>query len=203
MKPWVYPQSPENHFVFTSLFGSSVWSHTSSYFNNLMFIMQNNYCDSIKNWPLNVVYVFCFIVHLDKYYMYTSQFLYIYIDKYWCCFCFSDWRDLRRLLITVKILFLNLFYDSVFFRQTKPLTFADCIGDELPVGWEEAYDPVVGAYYVDHNTSEFTVFPTARLFIRLSLLNLLPSLFSIYIIPIPCQVFSRYLSTPNCITFFT
>lgn len=44
----------------------------------------------------------------------------------------------------------------VFFRHTKPLTFADCIGDELPVGWEEAYDPVVGAYYVDHNTSEFT-----------------------------------------------
>ncbi|XP_074527725.1 protein KIBRA [Halichoeres trimaculatus] len=37
-------------------------------------------------------------------------------------------------------------------RQTKPLTFADCIGDELPVGWEEAYDPVIGAYYVDHNT---------------------------------------------------
>ncbi|XP_054611461.1 protein KIBRA [Dunckerocampus dactyliophorus] len=37
-------------------------------------------------------------------------------------------------------------------RHTKPLTFADCIGDELPVGWEEAYDPVVGAYYVDHNT---------------------------------------------------
>lgn len=40
-------------------------------------------------------------------------------------------------------------------RQTKPLTFADCIGDELPVGWEEAYDPAVGAYYVDHNTSEY------------------------------------------------
>nr|XP_020470823.1 protein KIBRA [Monopterus albus] len=37
-------------------------------------------------------------------------------------------------------------------RQTKPLTFADCIGDELPVGWEEVYDPVVGAYSVDHNT---------------------------------------------------
>ncbi|KAG1969965.1 protein KIBRA [Pimephales promelas] len=37
-------------------------------------------------------------------------------------------------------------------RQTKPLTFADCIGDELPVGWEEAHDPHVGAYYVDHNT---------------------------------------------------
>ncbi|CAL8362329.1 unnamed protein product [Lota lota] len=37
-------------------------------------------------------------------------------------------------------------------RQTKPLSFADCIGDELPIGWEEAYDPVVGPYYVDHNT---------------------------------------------------
>ncbi|MBN3298696.1 KIBRA protein, partial [Amia calva] len=37
-------------------------------------------------------------------------------------------------------------------RNTKPLTFADCIGDELPVGWEEVYDPHVGAYYVDHNT---------------------------------------------------
>lgn len=37
-------------------------------------------------------------------------------------------------------------------RHTKPLTFADCIGDELPVGWEEAYDPVVGSYFVDHNT---------------------------------------------------
>ncbi|XP_077596590.1 protein KIBRA [Stigmatopora nigra] len=37
-------------------------------------------------------------------------------------------------------------------RNTKPLTFADCIGDELPVGWEEVFDPVVGAYYVDHNT---------------------------------------------------
>lgn len=37
-------------------------------------------------------------------------------------------------------------------RHTKPLTFADCIGDELPLGWEEAYDPQVGAYFVDHNT---------------------------------------------------
>ncbi|XP_061818652.2 protein KIBRA [Nerophis lumbriciformis] len=37
-------------------------------------------------------------------------------------------------------------------RHTKPLTFADCIGDELPIGWEEAYDPLVGSYYVDHNT---------------------------------------------------
>ena len=46
-------------------------------------------------------------------------------------------------------------YSCVFSRQTKPLSFADCIGDELPIGWEEAYDPVVGAYYVDHNTSKY------------------------------------------------
>ncbi|KAF5913213.1 hypothetical protein HPG69_016828, partial [Diceros bicornis minor] len=35
---------------------------------------------------------------------------------------------------------------------TKPLTFADCISDELPLGWEEAYDPQVGDYFIDHNT---------------------------------------------------
>lgn len=51
---------------------------------------------------------------------------------------------------------VNVVFLVVFFRQTKPLTFADCIGKELPVGWEEAFDPAVGAYYVDHNTSEFT-----------------------------------------------
>ncbi|KAM8974592.1 protein KIBRA [Pelodytes ibericus] len=37
-------------------------------------------------------------------------------------------------------------------RYTKPLTFADCIGDELPLGWEESYDPQVGVYYMDHNS---------------------------------------------------
>ncbi|XP_025061448.1 protein KIBRA isoform X1 [Alligator sinensis] len=37
-------------------------------------------------------------------------------------------------------------------EYTKPLTFADCISDELPLGWEEAYDPQVGVYYIDHNT---------------------------------------------------
>uniref|UniRef100_A0A8C5WFJ5 WW and C2 domain containing 1 n=1 Tax=Leptobrachium leishanense TaxID=445787 RepID=A0A8C5WFJ5_9ANUR len=37
-------------------------------------------------------------------------------------------------------------------RYTKPLTFADCIGDELPLGWEATYDPQVGVYYMDHNS---------------------------------------------------
>ncbi|XP_029439691.1 protein KIBRA [Rhinatrema bivittatum] len=36
-------------------------------------------------------------------------------------------------------------------RITKPLTFADCIGDELPLGWEEAHDKQAGTYYIDHN----------------------------------------------------
>uniref|UniRef100_A0A1A8LBN7 WWC family member 3 n=1 Tax=Nothobranchius pienaari TaxID=704102 RepID=A0A1A8LBN7_9TELE len=35
-------------------------------------------------------------------------------------------------------------------RITKPLTFADCVGDELPLGWEEVYDQQVGVYYIDH-----------------------------------------------------
>ncbi|NXE31170.1 WWC2 protein, partial [Ptilorrhoa leucosticta] len=33
---------------------------------------------------------------------------------------------------------------------TKPLSFADCVGDELPWGWEAAYDPQIGVYYIDH-----------------------------------------------------
>ncbi|XP_076871100.1 protein WWC3 isoform X3 [Brachyhypopomus gauderio] len=35
-------------------------------------------------------------------------------------------------------------------RITKPLTFADCVGDELPLGWEIVYDQQVGVYYIDH-----------------------------------------------------
>uniref|UniRef100_A0A1B0EZL0 Protein kibra n=1 Tax=Phlebotomus papatasi TaxID=29031 RepID=A0A1B0EZL0_PHLPP len=35
-------------------------------------------------------------------------------------------------------------------RYTKPSNFADCIGDELPLGWEEAYDTIIGRYYINH-----------------------------------------------------
>ncbi|XP_072371939.1 protein WWC2-like isoform X2 [Scyliorhinus torazame] len=35
-------------------------------------------------------------------------------------------------------------------RFTKPLTFADCAGDELPLGWEDAYDSQIGIFYIDH-----------------------------------------------------
>uniref|UniRef100_A0A182WYW6 Protein kibra n=1 Tax=Anopheles quadriannulatus TaxID=34691 RepID=A0A182WYW6_ANOQN len=36
--------------------------------------------------------------------------------------------------------------------HTKPESFADCIGNELPFGWEESYDPQIGTYYINHNT---------------------------------------------------
>ncbi|KAH7953596.1 hypothetical protein HPB49_010517 [Dermacentor silvarum] len=36
-------------------------------------------------------------------------------------------------------------------RLTKPQSFADCLGNELPFGWEECYDEQVGVYYVDHS----------------------------------------------------
>ncbi|XP_018409006.1 PREDICTED: protein WWC3 [Nanorana parkeri] len=35
-------------------------------------------------------------------------------------------------------------------RITKPLTFADCVGNELPLGWEIVYDTQIGVYYMDH-----------------------------------------------------
>lgn len=35
-------------------------------------------------------------------------------------------------------------------KHTKPTTVADCIGDELPYGWEMAYSPTIGVYYIDH-----------------------------------------------------
>ncbi|KAJ8271770.1 hypothetical protein COCON_G00106290 [Conger conger] len=35
-------------------------------------------------------------------------------------------------------------------RLTKPLSFADCVGDELPWGWEASYDPQIGIFYIDH-----------------------------------------------------
>ena len=47
------------------------------------------------------------------------------------------------------------------FRYTKPQSFSDCVGNELPLGWEEAYDKNIGVYYVNHVTSEST-YTTSR-----------------------------------------
>lgn len=42
-------------------------------------------------------------------------------------------------------------------RFTKPTNFADCVGDELPLGWEEAFDGVIGRYYINHINRECLV----------------------------------------------
>lgn len=33
----------------------------------------------------------------------------------------------------------------------KPHTFEECVGEELPFGWEEAVDAEVGVYFINHN----------------------------------------------------
>ena len=47
-------------------------------------------------------------------------------------------------------------------RLTKPLSFADCVGDELPWGWEAGFDPQIGVYYIDHINSEYFLFGTNK-----------------------------------------
>ena len=47
--------------------------------------------------------------------------------------------------------YLNLF---PYFSLTKPQSFADCVGDELPVGWEQVLDINRGVYYVNHVESK-------------------------------------------------
>ncbi|XP_048775157.1 protein WWC2-like isoform X3 [Ostrea edulis] len=37
------------------------------------------------------------------------------------------------------------------FGYTKPQSFADCVGDELPYGWEECVDQQIGVYFINHN----------------------------------------------------
>ncbi|KAG8137371.1 hypothetical protein E2320_004620, partial [Naja naja] len=49
----------------------------------------------------------------------------------------------------LPLLPFSLFQKSLI-RITKPLTFADCVGDELPLGWETVYDQQIGVYYMDH-----------------------------------------------------
>ena len=50
--------------------------------------------------------------------------------------------------------YMNLPLQVGFFLHyslTKPADFTECVGDELPVGWEQAYDYHRGGiYYVDH-----------------------------------------------------
>lgn len=43
-------------------------------------------------------------------------------------------------------------------RFTKPQSFADCVGNELPLGWEETVDPVIGVYYINHFNRTFSIY---------------------------------------------
>lgn len=55
-------------------------------------------------------------------------------------------------VITAPFVFTCVYF--CFYRITKPLTFADCVGDELPLGWETVYDQQIGVYYMDHINRE-------------------------------------------------
>ena len=59
----------------------------------------------------------------------------------------------------MNIVFLSTSYSKddvyLFVRFTKPATFADCVGDELPYGWEQSYNSVVGMYYINHLTRKY------------------------------------------------
>lgn len=61
-----------------------------------------------------------------------------------------------------------------YFRYTKPQTFADCVGDELPLGWEESYDHVIGRYYINHVIRKCQIllqFPAASIKYQSNFLN--------------------------------
>lgn len=60
-----------------------------------------------------------------------------------------DSANLHKIDLIFKFAFVILFC-----RITKPLTFADCVGDELPLGWETVYDKQIGIYYMDHINSK-------------------------------------------------
>ena len=51
--------------------------------------------------------------------------------------------------------FITLLISHTCCSLTKPQSFADCVGDELPVGWEQVLDMNRGVYYVNHVESKF------------------------------------------------
>jgi hypothetical protein len=51
-----------------------------------------------------------------------------------------------------------MIFCSPCFSLTKPQSFADCVGDELPLGWEQVIDYSRGVYYINHVESKFSRF---------------------------------------------
>lgn len=62
-------------------------------------------------------------------------------------FCLPKWQGFFQYVDTD----LGVLFSS----YTKAQTFADCVGHELPYGWEECVDRQIGIYYVDHINSKF------------------------------------------------
>lgn len=64
----------------------------------------------------------------------------------------KSWKIFKIFIILILKYLKNLIIlNHPIHRYTKPETFADCIGNELPLGWEESYDPQIGIYYINHN----------------------------------------------------
>lgn len=58
-------------------------------------------------------------------------------------------------MYSIASLYNNCAISSLVRRFTKPQSFADCIGNELPLGWEEAFDPHIGVYYINHVSRKY------------------------------------------------
>ena len=58
-----------------------------------------------------------------------------------------------------------------FCSLTKPADFTECVGDELPIGWEQAYDYQRGIYYVDHINSEYCEKKSSNFYVKLKYLK--------------------------------
>lgn len=77
------------------------------------------------------------------------------------------WYNKIKAHIDVNYRFKDPTYTLSLCSLTKPQSFADCVGDELPVGWEQVLDYNRGVYYVNHMESE--CFPSGFLVLRKSL----------------------------------
>ena len=104
-----------------------------------------------RNFDLPPVCVFC-IDHIAYLFKACGSYLIFtvkaqYITKF-SMFSITFLRVFTQQCRICVILIL-VFYPFCF-RITKPQTFADCIGNELPLGWEESYDSQIGVYYINH-----------------------------------------------------
>lgn len=107
------------------------------------FILGKNLCVQMYSADFHIKYYAIVMLGEKKKHL-LLHFLRLFLCKY-LPRCNVGGDDKKRYLI-------SFFYCH---RLTKPATFADCVGNELPVGWEEGYDPLIGVYYIDHINRKF------------------------------------------------